>query len=283
MGACHLTQANLQLLHCNCYLPVTVPSVHKAYFISSFCYQKEYMSDSIWASSSASSDNQGDDMNSTGKQIHIYVDEQLRQSFSVCKTLPHKKQKGQIYATLSDTLFDDHGDTDILLDSVRITTTPEAKPVAVDELQKYARNDDIFTITLSKLLAINTQSQITLWFITLACQARDSQEALHPPKRMKNSDKQKAVPLDQQFVHELATEIAKYVFCADLFHSRICVQLCTCVSTYILWPNVQYCEIAKKYVALITLNTSPRHCVDFSHNCRAEHLRHTELTGRSDS
>lgn len=229
------------------------------------------MSDSLWSSSSVSGDNQGYDMNSSDKQIHIYVDEQLRQSFSVCKTLSQNKQQGQINATLLGVLFDDNIRSDIILSSVRITTTPEAKPVATDELQKYATDNALFTCSASVLLAMIAESDITLWFMTLDGQARAAQDALPPPKRMKNSHNQEAVPLDQQFVHEFVTKIAEFSLCPDVIHSKIGAQLCTCVSTYILRPNVEYCEVAKKYVVLIILTTSPRHCVDFSGNCPAEH------------
>jgi len=229
------------------------------------------MSDSFWSSSSVSGDApSGSDMNSSDKQIHIYVDEQLRQSFSVSRTLSKLKQKGQIYGTLVGVLFDDNGHSDIILSSVRITTTPQAKPVATDELQQYARDNDLFTYSVSRLLAMNTESEISLWFLTPAGQARAAQDVLHPAKRMKNSHQEEAVPLDQQFVHELVTKIAKRFFCPDLIHSQICVQLFTCIFTYILWPNAQYCEIAKKYVVFFTPNISPRHCVDISGNCTAE-------------
>jgi len=230
------------------------------------------MSDNFWSSSSVSGDNQGGDMNSSDKQIHIYVDKQLRQSFSVSLTLSKLKQKGQIYGTLVGVLFDDNDQTDIILSSVRITTTPEAKPVATDELQQYTRDNGLFTASVSRLLAMNTESEISVWFLTPAGQARAAQDALHPAKRMKNSHTQEAdLPLDQQFVHEFVTKIAESLICPDLIHSKICVQLFTCICTDILWPNAQYCEIANRCVVLCTLNISPRHCVDISGNCLAEH------------
>ena len=95
-------------------------------------------------------------------------------------------------------LFDDTRDDDSLLGSVRITTTPEAKPVATDELQKYARNKVLFTSSVSMLLAINTESEITLWFMTPAGKARAAQDALHAAKRMKTThDDQDALPIIQ--------------------------------------------------------------------------------------
>jgi len=217
------------------------------------------MSDSLWSSSSASVGNQGCDMNSSGKLIHIYVDKQLRQSFSVCKTLPQDKQEVQITATLLQVLFDDTRDGDIILGSVRITTTPEAKPVATDELQKCATNKVLFTSSLSMLLAMNTESEITLWFMTPAGQSRAAQEALRAgAKRMKTShDDQDALPLDQQFVHEFATKIAELFLRTDDIHLKMCAELCTCFLADILRPNAEYCDIARKYVVLITLSTYP--------------------------
>lgn len=225
------------------------------------------MSDSVWLSSSVSGDDLEDecDMNSSGnKQIHIYVDKQLRKSFSVCKKLPQNKQKGQIYAILSDVLFDDQGDTDIILDSVQITTSPEAKPVATDELQKYDKDNDLFTISVSKLLAMNTESEITLWSMTPAGRARAASA-----KRRRSSDCG-TLPLDQEFVRQFTIKIAEAYMPSDLTHSKIYTEVCTCLLTHIL--GSKYHDIAKEYVALCTANTSPQHCAEFSSNCLfAEH------------
>ena len=233
------------------------------------------MSDSFWSSSSVSGDNQGSDMNSSDAQIEIYVDRQLRHSFSVSKALSQYKQEQQIYSTLSDVLFDDNGDSDIILNSVQITTTRGAKPIPTDELNKYTNNSCLLVL-LSTLLAkeITHESDMSVWFMTPAGQVKAAQDALPPPpKRAKNSHDKDAVPLEEQFVYELVADIAQTFMSKDDIHSKICVEVYPCLLTHILGPNRAYHDIAKRYVAFSTLNTSSEHYVDTNNsNCLlAEH------------
>lgn len=181
--------------------------------------------------------------------VELHVNGSVVSRIIVNILLPEKEKTEEIRTGIKLVLFEDGANSspEVILHSVRITSTDGHVSIPTDDLRKDCGDDDAFVQALSSLLAKKVTSDTHVCFLTPAGQLKAAREAVTRKEKKAITDHNLS-DLDKEFIHEWVANLGEKFLPFDPASSRVIGSMLGACVMHILGDNSQCEPIVKEYV-----------------------------------